>query len=46
MWLRFLKRTLFFSVLLVIYFFFMFLPILELFLIYVVFYKPKWFMDL
>ena len=42
---KFLKRLLFFIFLLVIHYLFMFLPILEFFLLYLIIFKPKWFED-
>jgi hypothetical protein len=43
---RLLKRLLFFSILLALHLVFVFLPIIEIFLLYIVIYKPKWFTDL
>jgi hypothetical protein len=40
-----LRRLLFFVFLLVVHYLFIFLPILELFLLYIIFLKPKWFED-
>ena len=42
---RFLKRLSFIAFLLIIHYLFIFLPIMELFLIYLIFFKPKWFQD-
>jgi hypothetical protein len=42
---KFLKRLLLFAALLVIHYVFMFLPILEFFLLYLIIFKPKWFQD-
>ena len=42
---KFLKRLLLFAVLLVVHYVFMFLPILEFFLLYLIMFKPKWFQD-
>ena len=42
---KFLKRFLLFAVLLVIHYVFMFLPVLEFFLLYLIMFKPKWFQD-
>ncbi len=42
---KFLKRFLLFAVLLVVHYVFMFLPILELFILYLIMFKPKWFQD-
>lgn len=40
---KYLKRLLLFIFLLVIHYLFMFLPILEFFLLYLIIVKPKWF---
>lgn len=40
---KFLKRFLLFASLLVIHYLFIFLPILELFILYLIMFKPKWF---
>lgn len=40
---KFLKRFLLFSSLLVVHYLFIFLPILEIFILYLIMYKPKWF---
>jgi len=40
-----LRRLLLFIVLLVIHYLFIFLPILEFFLLYLIIIKPKWFQD-
>jgi hypothetical protein len=42
---KFMRRLLFLAVLLVIHYLFIFLPILEFFLVYIIFFKPKWFQD-
>jgi len=42
---KFLKRLVLFAVLLVIHYVFMFLPVLEFFLLYLIMFKPKWFQD-
>ena len=42
---KFLKRLLLFAVLLVIHYVFIFLPVLEFFLLYLIIVKPKWFQD-
>ena len=42
---KFLKRLLLFAVLLVIHYLFIFLPVLEFFLLYLIIVKPKWFQD-
>jgi hypothetical protein len=42
---KFLRRLLFFTFLFVIHYLFMFLPILEFFVMYIIFFKPKWFED-
>jgi len=42
---KFLKRFLLFAVLLVVHYVFMFLPVLELFILYLIMFKPKWFQD-
>jgi hypothetical protein len=42
---RFLRRLLLIIVILGIHYLFMFLPISELFLLYIIFFKPKWFQD-
>jgi hypothetical protein len=42
---KFLKRFLLFAVLLVVHYVFMFLPVLELFILYLIMFKPKWFED-
>jgi hypothetical protein len=40
---KFLRRLLLIIVILVTHYLFIFLPISELFLLYVIFFKPKWF---
>ena len=42
---KFLRRLLLIIVILVTHYLFMFLPISELFLLYIIFFKPKWFQD-
>jgi len=42
---KFFKRLLLFAVLLVIHYVFIFLPVLEFFLLYLIMVKPKWFQD-
>jgi hypothetical protein len=42
---KYLKRLLLFIFLLVIHYLFMFLPILEFFLLYLIIVKPKWFQN-
>jgi len=42
---KFLRRLLLFIVILATHYLFMFLPIPELFLLYIIFFKPKWFQD-
>lgn len=39
---KYLKRLLLFIVLLLIHYIFVFLPISEFFLLYILFFKPKW----
>jgi hypothetical protein len=41
----FLRRILLCLIILVIHYAFVFLPISELFLLYIIFVKPKWFQD-
>jgi hypothetical protein len=41
----FLRRILLCLIILVIHYVFVFLPISELFFIYIIFVKPKWFQD-
>lgn len=43
---KFFKRLLLFILLLIIHYLFMFLPVMELFLLYIIIFKPKWFQDL
>ncbi len=43
---KFFKRLLLFILLLIIHYLFLFLPIMELFLLYIIIFKPKWFQDL
>ena len=40
---KILKRLLLFTSLLVVHYLFIFLPILEIFILYLIMYKPKWF---
>ncbi len=42
---KFLKRFFLFAFLLVIHYVFMFLPVLEIFILYLIMFKPKWFQD-
>ena len=42
---KLLRRSLLFISLLVIHYLFIFLPVLEFFLLYLIFVKPKWFED-
>jgi hypothetical protein len=42
---KFLRRLLLIIVILVTHYLFMFLPISELFLLYIIFFKPKWFQN-
>jgi hypothetical protein len=42
---KLLKRLLLFTILLIIHYLFMFLPILEFFLLYLIIFKPLWFQD-
>ena len=39
------RRLLLFAVLLILHYLFMFLPILEFFLLYLIIVKPQWFQD-
>jgi hypothetical protein len=42
---KFLKRFLLFAFLLIIHYVFIFLPIMEIFILYLIMFKPKWFQD-
>lgn len=42
---KFVKRLLLLIALFFIHYLFIFLPILEFFLLYIIFFKPKWFQD-
>jgi len=42
---KYLKRLLLFLVLLLVHYLLVFVPIAELFLLYIIFFKPKWLDD-
>ncbi len=42
---KFLKRLLLFIVILVVHYIVVFVPLSEIFLLYILFFKPKWFED-